>query len=642
MRRSTFLMALLQERKLATAQLNWHLEPEDEEDAAQREVCEILTKIIRRTPHLQKFLMALLEAIWYGRYGAQLAWDYGRIAGQDLLYACRWAPVHGDKVQYRYHYPGLNEWRDDGVPVILVHAAYVNSLPNAQTVLTDRGRGLVLRDRYWRERFVIHKHEIDDADYFDGEMAGAVHGVGVRSRIYWFEWLKQEMLEWITTYMQRTGLGLTLFFFDQSNPKAQQEAEKAARRSGKDTVIVWPRPIGAENQGPGVERIETTTTGSEFLFQMLTDYFEKHEERYVVGQTLSAGTEGSGLGGMGVAKLHADTKYRITKFDAQNLGETLTGSEEEPGLVWVLQRWNFPEAEFQTRFVFDVDKPNAEEQLNAAKIVYDMGIELDANEVRGIAGLSKPEEGAELVARMDQMELEAATQARYGPPERNGVQHQRESSAERYAAEGGGHWVTIGGHREAEGEHVGGRAVLLDGQGNIIGGDVPKEWHGKPVGDLPAKGKGKVKDSSKSDSPKAAKEPRAGFRGVTRQPGGDYTVAGDEPLAAAEHARVKALRLPPAWSDVRVSRDPESPLQAVGYDRKGREQRVYSAEHSEKATAEKFARVKALVAELPKIDMAIRHTLSGPAGPDQEAAATLLLMRKTGFRIGSERDTQTE
>jgi len=411
MRRSAFLMALLQERKLAVASLNWHLEPEDEEDATQEEVCEELTRIIRHTPHFQKFLMSLLEAIWYGRYGVQIAWDYERIAGQERLYVCRWAPVNGDKVQYQYYLPNQNTPRDDGTPVILVHASQSVDLPQAETVITDRGRGLLLSSRYWRERFVIHKHEIDDADYFEGEMAGAVHGVGVRSRVYWFEWLKQEMLEWITTYMQRTGLGLTVFFFEAGNPRSQEQAEKAARQQGKDSVIVWPRPVGTEKQGAGVERIETTTTGSEFLFQMLTDYFERIEERYIVGQSLSAGTEGSGLGGTGVAKLHADTKYRITKFDAQNLGESLTGTEQEPGLVWVLNRWNFPEADFQPRFCFDIDKPNAEEQLNAAKTIFDMGIPLDADEVRGIAGLSKPEEGVELVARMEQMEMEAKFQA---------------------------------------------------------------------------------------------------------------------------------------------------------------------------------------------------------------------------------------
>lgn len=416
MRRSAFLMALLQERKLATAQLNWHLEPEDEDDAAQQEVADELTKILQRVPHFQKVCMSLLEGIWYGRYGVQFAYGDIQIGGQQRMCVWDWRPLNGDKIQYRYYYPPLNEQMDDGTPVVLVHASLTPDLPKAETVITDRGRGLLLRDPYWRQRFTIHKHELDDADYLDGEMAGAVHGVGIRSRIYWFEWLKQELLEWITTYMQRTGLGLTIFFFDQSNPKGRIEAEKAAREQAKDTVIVWPRPIGAENQGPGVERIETTTAGSEFLFRMLQEYFETHEERLIVGQSLSAGTEGSGLGGTGVAKLHADTKYRLTKYDAQNLAESLTGTERDPGLLWVLQRWNFPEADFQVRFCFDIDKPNAQEQLAAAKVIFDMGIPLDANEVRGIVGLSKPEDGSEQVARMEQMEQEAAVQAKLNPP----------------------------------------------------------------------------------------------------------------------------------------------------------------------------------------------------------------------------------
>lgn len=51
---------------------------------------------------------------------------------------------------------------------------------------------------------------------------------------------------------------------------------------------------------------------------------------------------------------------------------------------------------------------------------------------------------------------------------------------ERYEAQGT--WITIGGHAGPHGEqHAGGSAVLIDGQGRIIGGNVPSSMHGTPV-----------------------------------------------------------------------------------------------------------------------------------------------------------------
>ena len=42
-------------------------------------------------------------------------------------------------------------------------------------------------------------------------------------------------------------------------------------------------------------------------------------------------------------------------------------------------------------------------------------------------------------------------------------------------------WVTIGGHAEGGKQHVGGNAVQIDGNGTIVGGNVPKEWQGTHI-----------------------------------------------------------------------------------------------------------------------------------------------------------------
>ena len=39
------------------------------------------------------------------------------------------------------------------------------------------------------------------------ESAGAAYGIGLRHRLYWYWWMKQEYMEWIGTYLERVGLG---------------------------------------------------------------------------------------------------------------------------------------------------------------------------------------------------------------------------------------------------------------------------------------------------------------------------------------------------------------------------------------------------------------------------------------------------
>ena len=52
------------------------------------------------------------------------------------------------------------------------------------------------------------------------------------------------------------------------------------------------------------------------------------------------------------------------------------------------------------------------------------------------------------------------------------------------AVSNGDHWITIGGHGEDGEQHKGGRPVLIDSEGNIKGGKVPKFFHDMNVRDL--------------------------------------------------------------------------------------------------------------------------------------------------------------
>lgn len=95
---------------------------------------------------------------------------------------------------------------------------------------------------------------------------------------------------------------------------------------------------------------------------------------------------------------------------------------------------------------------------------------------------------------------------------------------------------------------------------------------------------------------------------------------------------VKALKIPPAWTDVQVSLNPKADLLAKGLDAKGRVQSIYSDSHNARQAERKYARVRKLGERSGEIESRLR------ADPSEESQA-LLLIKTTGIRPGSERDT---
>jgi len=152
---------------------------------------------------------------------------------------------------------------------------------------------------------------------------------------------------------------------------------------------------------------------------------------------------------------------------------------------------------------------------------------------------------------------------------------------------------------------------------------------------IPASGK---VSSSKTPTEKEGKT-RPGFIGTQRKEDGSYVDSSGKNLPEEIQQRIRSLRLPPAWKDVQISENSDSDLQALGKDAKGRYQYVYSAAHSERQSAAKFNRVKQFVKSLPSLTSAVRRDLE-KGGVEGDNAALILLMRKTGFRVGSEADTK--
>jgi DNA topoisomerase-1 len=106
---------------------------------------------------------------------------------------------------------------------------------------------------------------------------------------------------------------------------------------------------------------------------------------------------------------------------------------------------------------------------------------------------------------------------------------------------------------------------------------------------------------------------------------------------ARELPRLRSLRLPPAWTDVAVSRDPRARLQAVGRDKKGRWQYRYSEAAVRHREEKKFERLVAFGNALPRLRRTIEQGLRLPGLPREKVMACILRILSTCFmRPGSQ------
>lgn len=101
--------------------------------------------------------------------------------------------------------------------------------------------------------------------------------------------------------------------------------------------------------------------------------------------------------------------------------------------------------------------------------------------------------------------------------------------------------------------------------------------------------------------------------------------------------RIKALAIPPAWTEVWISPDANGHLQATGRDAKGRKQYRYHAKFRDIREEAKFERIMEFARLLPAIRAKVSEHMSLPGLPREKVLATTIhLLETTLIRVGNE------
>lgn len=102
--------------------------------------------------------------------------------------------------------------------------------------------------------------------------------------------------------------------------------------------------------------------------------------------------------------------------------------------------------------------------------------------------------------------------------------------------------------------------------------------------------------------------------------------------------RIRALAIPPAWTEVRIAPSPRAKVQATGYDGAGRKQYIYSANFVRRNARRKFRKLLPFARALPRLrEVTNMHLRQEGLGRERVLATVVRLMVRAFFRVGSER-----
>jgi hypothetical protein len=219
--------------------------------------------------------------------------------------------------------------------------------------------------------------------------------------LYWYWWLKQQVFTLMLNYLERFSSGLTIFYYNASDPAAKAEAAAAAKAQFASNAILYPRWNTEKPDTNKVERLEVSTASPALMQNLVTEYFDNIMVRYILGQTLSSDAAATGLGS-GVADLHGDTLAEIIKYDAVDLAETL-----QSDLIATLYRYNCKGVPVG-KFEFEIDSPNAQELMGYGQQLFEWGVPLDEDQAYKISQWAKPKPGAGIITKLGAMQPAAA------------------------------------------------------------------------------------------------------------------------------------------------------------------------------------------------------------------------------------------
>jgi len=391
MRLDSMIDTCLEVRVTPTALLPISVKPQDDTDEQEVAAAKRQQALLRRIPRLTELRRWLLkEGLYVGRAGAQITygWTRDKQTGRMMCYPDGYRLLNGDKLQFHW----------DGRAGIAINAGSpLISHPN--TTVLD-GFPVYFPDVHERPGLVVHRSFSEDADYYRPFFAGAIHGTGLRGKLFWVWALKTQLWQMGMDFLRWFSRGLTVYYYEHGNEVHLNALQDAVARQDGSAAIFYPVFGESAQQANGkpyfqkpFDHIDVSTASPAFLQKLLTEYLDDLVRFAILHQSLTTATAATGMGS-GVANAHQNTFDNVVKLDATVLDDTFT---EE--ILAVMYATNEPGVACG-RVMSQVDSPNVEQMMTAAKTIVDLGGSVSATPLLEGAGIPEPKQGDTLLGNV--------------------------------------------------------------------------------------------------------------------------------------------------------------------------------------------------------------------------------------------------
>ncbi len=329
-------LSVMGTRKRGVAQLPRHVEPAGE-SAEEKADAKLIEDWLERDT-LETELADILDAIGKGPSFTEIIWETG-----DL-----WLPA-----QLKWRHPTWFEFdQTDGETPLLKNAGGIGEpLPYG--------------------KFITHIHPAKSGLPIRGGLARA---------IAWGWMFKNYAIKDWVSFLEMYGQPIRVGRYDPGATEGDiRKLMRAVAQVGTDAAAVYPRTMD-------LEFIDGKTgTAPNELWRSLAEYIDDQVSKAVLGQTSSADAKASGIGS-GQADLHGQVREDIARADAKLLAATLNRDLVRP----IIQLNRGPRKAYPRIIIGKPDPVDVKGLLDAAQSLVPMGVEVDAEEMREMAGLPAP------------------------------------------------------------------------------------------------------------------------------------------------------------------------------------------------------------------------------------------------------------
>jgi len=224
-------------------------------------------------------------------------------------------------------------------------------------------------------KFIIHQPRL---------VSGCQITSGLALPALYFWMLKQyDVTSW-AAFIDRFGYPIRVGKYGKKATEADiTTLKRAVAAIGQDFGAVIP-------EAAVLDIVEAKTTGNTALiYEKMAEFCDKQISKLVLGQTMTA-DEGSSRA---QSETHDKVREDIASSDIQQVIDTLHTQLTVPYI-----KFNFGDQERYPRIdIYKPDEKNIDQIIAAVEKLGPQGLTVKANEVRGLLGLSNPEEGDEVI-----------------------------------------------------------------------------------------------------------------------------------------------------------------------------------------------------------------------------------------------------